>query len=57
MAVHDAAYSAVARLRGEHDSLGTSEFRYIPYAPAEDATGYYTTICPRTSIIDKTRMF
>jgi hypothetical protein len=46
MAVHDAAYSAVACLRGEHSiSLDASEFRYILYAPAGDATGYYTTIC------------
>lgn len=46
MAVHDAAYAAVARLRGEHrDSLDASEFRYIPYAPAGDETGYYSAIC------------
>src|SRR3989337_1743277 len=46
MAVHDAAYSAVARLRGELSvDLGASEFRYIPYAPAGDATGYYTAVC------------
>jgi hypothetical protein len=46
MAVHDAAYSTVARLRGEFsDSLDASEFRYIPYAPAGDTTGYYTSIC------------
>src|SRR3990170_7262228 len=46
MAVHDATYSTVARLRGEHSaSLDDSEFRYIPYAPARDATRYYTTIC------------
>jgi hypothetical protein len=46
MAVHDAAYSAVARIRGELSaSLDASEFRYIPYAPAGDATGYYTAIC------------
>jgi hypothetical protein len=45
MAVHDAAYSAVARLRGEHNtSLDASKF-YILYAPAGDATGYYTAIC------------
>jgi hypothetical protein len=46
MAVHDAAYSAVARLQGEHSaSLDAFEYRYIPYAPAGDATGYYTAIC------------
>jgi hypothetical protein len=46
MAVHDAAYSVVARLRGEHNaSLDVSEFRYILYAPVGDATGYYTAIC------------
>jgi hypothetical protein len=34
MAVHNATYSAVARLRGEFsDILDDSEFRYIPYAP------------------------
>src|SRR6266566_9485191 len=45
MAVHDAAYSAVAQLHGEHSSLDDSEFRYIPHAPAGDATGYYTAFC------------
>ena len=45
MAVHDAAYFAVARLRGEHSRLDDSEFRYIPYAPAGDDTGYYTAVC------------
>jgi hypothetical protein len=45
MAVHDAAHSAVARLRGEHSHLDDSEFRYIPYAPAGDETGYYTAVC------------
>jgi hypothetical protein len=46
MAVHDAAYSTVARLRGEHSaSLDASEYRYIPYAPAGDATGYYIAVC------------
>ena len=45
MAVHDAAYIAVARLRGENSHLDASEFRYIPYAPAGDDTGYYTAIC------------
>ena len=45
MAVHDAAYSAVVRLRGEHGHLDGSEFRYIPYAPAGDDTGYYTAVC------------
>ena len=45
IAVHDAAHSAVARLRGEPSRLDASEFRYMPYAPAGDATGYYTTIC------------
>ena len=45
MAVHDAAYSVVARLRGEHSHLDGSEFRYISYAPAGDDTGYYTAVC------------
>jgi hypothetical protein len=40
MVVHDAAYSAIAHLRGEFsDILDDFEFRYITYAPAEDATG------------------
>ena len=25
--------------------MDASEFRYIPYAPAGDATGYYTAVC------------
>jgi hypothetical protein len=46
MAVHDAAFAAVARLRGEHNSrLEETAFRYIPYAPAGDETGYYTAVC------------
>ena len=46
MAVHDAAYTAIARLRGEHNSrLEETAFRYIPYAPAGDESGYYTAIC------------
>ena len=35
MAVHDAAHSAVARLRSEDSRLDGSEFRYISYAPWE----------------------
>ena len=45
MAVHDAAYSAVVHLRGEHSHLDGSEFRYILYAPRGDDTGYYTAVC------------
>ena len=45
MALHDAAYSAITQLRGQHASLDASEFRYIPYAPTGDATGHYTAIC------------
>src|SRR3972149_6480845 len=46
MAVHDAAYSAVARLRGEHSAtLDDSEYRYIPYAPAAEASGFYSATC------------
>ena len=56
MAVHDAAYSAVARLCGEHSTLDASEFRYIPYAPTGDATGYYTAVCALTSVVDMTRV-
>jgi hypothetical protein len=45
MAIHDAAHSAVARLHSEHSRLDASKFRYIPYAPAGDGTGYYTAVC------------
>ena len=46
MAVHDAAYTAIARLHGEHNSrLEETAFRYIPYAPAGDETRYYTAVC------------
>ena len=45
MAVHDAAYTAIARLRGEHSRLEETAFRYIPYAPAGDESGYYTAVC------------
>src|SRR3990170_4560736 len=45
MAVHDAAYSDVARLRGQLSAdLDASEYRYIPYTLAADATRYYTAI-------------
>ena len=44
MAVHDAAYTAIARLRGEHSRLEETAFRYIPYAPAGDESGYYTAV-------------
>ena len=45
MAVHDAAYTALTRLRGDHRHLDDSEFRYIPYPPAESEAGYYTAVC------------
>ena len=45
MAVHDAAYAALTRLRGDHRHLDDSEFRYIPYASDEGEGGYYTAIC------------
>ena len=45
MAVHDAAYAAISHLRGEHPHLDESGFCYIPYAPAGDESGYYTTVC------------
>jgi hypothetical protein len=47
MAVHDAANTAVAHLRGEHGRLDDSEFWYIPYASGEEASGYYTAVCTR----------
>ncbi len=39
MAVHDAAYIAITRLRGAYPHLEESPFRYIPHAPAGDETG------------------
>ena len=45
MAVHDAAYAALTRLRGDHRHLDDSEFRYIPYPSAESEVGYYTVVC------------
>ncbi|KAI5021624.1 hypothetical protein ZWY2020_058354, partial [Hordeum vulgare] len=39
MAVHDAAYIAITRLRGVYPHLEQSAFRYIPYVPAGDETG------------------
>ena len=44
LAVHDGAHSSVACLRCEHSRLDDSEFRYIPYAPAGDDTGYYIAV-------------
>ena len=45
MAVHDAAYTALTRLRADCRHLDDSEFRYIPYPAAESETGYYTAVC------------
>jgi hypothetical protein len=45
MAVHDATYAAIAHLCREHTRLEETQFRYIPYAPAQDDTGYYTAVC------------
>jgi hypothetical protein len=45
MAVHDAAYAAIAHLRREHTRLEETGFRYIPYAPAGDEIGYYIVVC------------
>ncbi|KAI4994158.1 hypothetical protein ZWY2020_029206 [Hordeum vulgare] len=39
MAVHDAAYIAITRLRGAYPHLEESPFRSIPHAPAGDETG------------------
>ncbi|KAI4991401.1 hypothetical protein ZWY2020_039772, partial [Hordeum vulgare] len=39
MAVHDAAYIAITRLRGAYPHVEESAFRYIPHAPAGDETG------------------
>ena len=45
MSVHDAAHSAVARLRGELSHLDDSEFWYIPYTSAGVEAEYYTIVC------------
>ena len=42
MAVHDAAYAALTRLRGEYQELDTSPFRHIAIASDVGAEGYYT---------------
>ena len=42
MAVHDAAYAALTRLRGEYRELDTSPFRHIAIASDVGAEGYYT---------------
>ena len=42
MAVHDAAYAALTRLRGEYRALDTSPFRHIAIASDVGAEGYYT---------------
>ena len=42
MAVHDAAYAALTRLRGEYRELDTSPFRHIPITFDVGAEGYYT---------------
>ncbi|KAI5012929.1 hypothetical protein ZWY2020_025195, partial [Hordeum vulgare] len=39
MAVHDASYIAITRLRGAYPHLQESAFRYIPHVPAGDETG------------------
>ncbi|KAI5013045.1 hypothetical protein ZWY2020_027999, partial [Hordeum vulgare] len=38
MAVHDASYMAITRLRGAYPHLEETVFRYIPHAPAGDET-------------------
>jgi hypothetical protein len=45
MAVHDAAYSAIVHLHGEHIRLEETGFRYIPYTTATEDSGYYTVVC------------
>src|SRR5215216_2033430 len=42
MAVHDAAYAALTRLRGEYQALDTSPFRHVAIASDVGAEGYYT---------------
>ena len=42
MAVHDAAYAALTRLRGEYRELDTSPFRHIAIASDVGTEGYYT---------------
>ena len=44
MAFHDAAFVSITQLRREHPRLEVTGFRYIPYAPAGDDTGYYTIV-------------
>ena len=41
MAIHDAAYAALTRLRGEYQELDTSPFRHIAIASDVGAEGYY----------------
>ena len=50
MAVQDASYSALTRLRSQNRCLDDSEFRYIPYPAGADEPAYYTDVCtPYTS--------
>ena len=42
MTVHDAAYAALTRLRGEYQELDTSPFRHIAITYDVGAEGYYT---------------
>ena len=42
MAVHDATYAALTRLRGEYRELDISPFRHIGIASDVGAKGYYT---------------
>ena len=44
MAVHDAAYAALTRLRREYRELDDSPFRHILIASGEGAEGYYTAM-------------
>jgi hypothetical protein len=43
--VLSAAFVAITRLRGELPRLEDIGFRYIPYVPAGDETGFYTAVC------------
>jgi hypothetical protein len=45
MAVHDAAFVAITRLRGELTGLEDTGFRYFPYVPTRDKTTYYPAVC------------
>ena len=57
MAVHDAAYAALTRLRGDHRHLDDSEFRYIPYPLLRVRLDTTLLSVPLTHVVDMTRRF